>query len=49
MTKIEQNRVPAWRLTVLREASAAPRAVAPTCRHFGLSRKSSYKWKAPLP
>ena len=42
MTKTEQNRVPAWRLKVLREASAAPR----TCRHFGLSRKAFYKWKA---
>jgi hypothetical protein len=33
-------------LKVLREASAAPRNVAQTCRHFGLSRKSFYKWKA---
>ena len=46
MTKTEQNRVVAWRLKVLREASAAPRNVAPTCRHFGLSRKAFYKWKA---
>jgi len=29
MTKTEQNRVLAWRLKVLREASAAPRNVAP--------------------
>jgi hypothetical protein len=28
MTKTEQNRVIAWRLKVLREASAAPRNVA---------------------
>ena len=28
MTKAEQNRVLAWRLKVLREASAAPRNVA---------------------
>jgi hypothetical protein len=28
MTKTEQNRVLAWRLKVLREASAAPRNVA---------------------
>ena len=46
MTKTEQNRVLAWRLKLLREASAAPRNVAQTCRHFGLSRKAFYKWKA---
>jgi transposase InsO family protein len=46
MTKTEQNRVLAWRLKVLREASAAPRNVAQACRHFGLSRKAFYKWKA---
>ena len=46
MTKTEQNRVLAWRLKVLREASATPRNVAQTCRHFGLSRKAFYKWKA---
>ena len=46
MTKTEQNRVLAWRLKVLREASVAPRNVAQTCRHFGLSRKAFYKWKA---
>ena len=46
MTKTEQNRVLAWRLKVLREASAVPRNVAQTCRHFGLSRKAFYKWKA---
>ena len=40
MTKTEQNRVLAWRLKVLREASVAPRSVAQTCRHFGLSRKA---------
>jgi hypothetical protein len=40
MKKTEQNRVLAWRLKVLREASAAPRNVAQPCRHFGLSRKS---------
>ena len=45
MTKTEQNRVLAWRLKVLREASAVPRNVAQTCRHFGLSRKAFYKWK----
>jgi hypothetical protein len=32
MTKTEQNRVLAWRLKVLREASAAPRNVAQACQ-----------------
>ncbi len=38
MTKTEQNRVVAWRLKLIREASELPRDVAQTCRHFGLSR-----------
>lgn len=46
MTKTEQNRVLAWRLKLLREASVMPRNVAQACRHFGLSRKTFYKWKA---
>jgi transposase InsO family protein len=40
MTKNEQNRVLAWRLKLMREASVMPRNVAQTCRHFGLSRKT---------
>lgn len=46
MIKTERNRVPAWRLKVLREAGAASRNVARTCRHFGLSRRAFYRWKA---
>jgi transposase-like protein len=46
MTKSEQNRVLAWRLRVIREASDAPRNVGQTCRHFDLSRQTFYKWKA---
>jgi transposase InsO family protein len=46
MTKTEQNRVVAWRLKLLRQASYMPRSVAQSCRHFGLSRKIFYKWKA---
>jgi transposase-like protein len=46
MTKNEQNRVVAWRLRIIREASELPRGVAQTCRHFGLSRKTFYKWRA---
>jgi transposase-like protein len=46
MTKNEQNRVVAWRLRIIREANELPRGVAQTCRHFGLSRKTFYKWRA---
>jgi transposase InsO family protein len=46
MTKTEQNRVLAWRLKLLREANGMPRNVAHACRHFGLSRKTFYKWNA---
>ncbi|MGH7869571.1 MAG: hypothetical protein ACREP9_18565 [Candidatus Dormibacteraceae bacterium] len=35
MNKNEQNRVVAWRLKLLRQASDMPRSVAQTCRHFG--------------
>jgi len=42
MNKNEQNRVVAWRLKLLRQASDMPRSVAQTCRHFGLSRKAFY-------
>jgi transposase InsO family protein len=48
MTKTEQMRLTAWRLRVLRSAAASPRGVAQTCRHFGISRKSFYKWKRRL-
>src|SRR5215468_11944956 len=46
MTKTEQNRLLAWRLKLLREASSSSRGVARTCRHFGISRKSFYKWRS---
>lgn len=45
MSKAEQSRLTAWRLRLLRRASEAPRNVARTCRHFGLSRRAFYKWK----
>jgi len=44
MTKDEQNRVVAWRLKLLRQDSHLPIGVAQTCRHFGVSRKTFYKW-----
>jgi transposase len=46
MTKNEQNRVVAWRLKIIRQATELPRGVAQICRHFGLSRKTYYKWRA---
>ncbi len=45
MTKNEQNRVVAWRLKILRRPTTY-RGVAQTCRHFGLSRQTFYKWRA---
>jgi transposase InsO family protein len=45
MTKTEQMRLTAWRLKVLRRGAETSRSVARTCRHFGLSRKTFYKWR----
>ena len=45
MTKSEQARLWAWRVRVVREATASPRNVAKTCRHFGISRQAYYRWK----
>jgi transposase InsO family protein len=45
MTKAEQTRVSSWRLRVLQRAATGARNVARTCRHFGVSRKTFYKWK----
>jgi transposase InsO family protein len=44
MTKGEQARLTAWRWKVLQRA-ADELNVARVCRHFGISRKSFYKWK----
>jgi len=44
MSKAEQTRLMAWRLRVLQEAGASARSVARTCRRFGLSRRTFYKW-----
>jgi transposase len=43
MTKTEQTSLTSWRFKVLKRA-ADSRCVARTCRHFGLSRKTFYKW-----
>jgi transposase len=45
MTKAEQARLVNWRSKVLQHAKEVTGNVAQTCRHFGLSRKSYYKWK----
>jgi transposase InsO family protein len=45
MTKAEQTRLMAWRWKVLQRAGERARNVAHTCRHFGISRKTFYKWK----
>jgi transposase len=45
MSKAEQTRLMAWRLRVLQEAGASARSVARTCRRFGLSRRTFYKWR----
>jgi transposase len=45
MTKAEHVRLVSWRLKVLGHAGDGPRQVARTCRHFGISRKTFYKWK----
>lgn len=44
MTKGEQTRLTAWRWRILQQA-ADELNVARVCRHFGISRKSFYKWK----
>ena len=44
MTKTEQVRITTWRSKVLQHAAATSN-VARTCRRFGISRKSFYKWR----
>jgi hypothetical protein len=45
MTKTEQMRQVSWRQRLLACAADGHRDVARTCRHFGISRKTFYKWK----
>ena len=45
MTKAEQTRLSSWRLKIVQQAGTGARNVARTCRHFGISRKTFYKWK----
>jgi transposase InsO family protein len=45
MTKHEQTRLMNLRLKILKHASEVTKNVTTTCRHFGISRKSFYKWQ----
>ena len=45
MTKAEHLRLVTWRSRILQYAAAESRAVAQTCRYFGISRKTYYKWR----
>jgi transposase-like protein len=44
MTNAEHRRLTNWRLKVLQTAMSVGN-VARTCRHFGISRKTFYKWR----
>ncbi len=46
MPKYEQVRLVKWRLKILRHAEEVTLNVAKTCRYFGISRKTFYKWKS---
>jgi ActR/RegA family two-component response regulator len=45
MTKAEQVRLARWRMKVLRHVAETTHNVSQTCRYFGISRKTFYKWK----
>ena len=45
MTKAEHVRLVAWRSKFLQHAAGEANTVAQTCRYFGISRKTYYKWK----
>src|SRR5690348_4584023 len=45
MTKAEHLRLVTWRFKILQHAAAESRTVAQTCRYFGISRKTFYKWQ----
>jgi transposase InsO family protein len=45
MTKADQIRVMTWRHKLLQRAANGSGNVAAACRHFGVSRKTFYKWK----
>ena len=47
MNKSEQKRLVTWRSKIIRHAQQTEN-VSRTCRYFGISRKTFYKWKARL-
>src|SRR5262249_51179341 len=46
MSNSEQQRQAAWRVRLIRHASETTKNVSKTCRHFGISRKTFYKFVA---
>jgi len=48
MTKAEHLRLVTWRFKILQHAAGEDRSVAQTCRHYGISRKTYYKWERRL-
>jgi len=44
MNKADAQRQINWRIKIIRHASEETLNVARTCRHFGISRKTFYKW-----
>ena len=49
MTKAEQTRLMTLRCKMLQTGGRSAPNVARTCRHFGISRKTFYKWKRRTP
>jgi transposase InsO family protein len=45
MTKAEQMRLVRLRSKLMQMAASSSRGVSQACRHFGISRKTFYKWK----
>ena len=44
MKKTEQQRLVNWRMKIIRHAAETTHNVSKTCRYFGISRKTFYKW-----
>lgn len=44
MKKTEQQRLVNWRLKIIRHAAETTQNVSKTCRYFGISRNTFYKW-----
>ncbi len=44
MKKTERQRLVNWRMKIIRHAAETTQNVSRTCRYFGISRKTFYKW-----